>query len=324
MKNHLVVAVVYNQLKLFEYGCCVEIFEQLRPEPTAAWYRFATCSCDGPLIQTDGGISLNVPQDLSLLSAADTILIPAWRDVHERPPAHLIQALQTAAQRGARICGLCSAAFVLAAAGLLNDKTATTHWRHGDLLARSYPRVRVHTEILYRQEGHIFTSAGSAACLDLLLSLVHNDHGHKIANDLTERLLLATPRLGQQAQRIMTPPIKPQAQAQIALLLDWLKVNLHAPHTLDSLAQRLRMGQRTFQRHFAAYTGMSVLAWLTHVRLRRVQTLLCTTELPLKNIMRLTGFKSEDNLRHHFKQATQLTPSQYRQQALNPVDEAAT
>src|ERR1700683_3926007 len=170
--SHKVVAVAYDRLCTFEFGCAVELFALPRRELPLAWYDFAVCAAEPGPLRAAGGIGLNVPHTLRLLDYADTIVIPGWRSPDEAPPPLLLAKLRRAFERGARLCSICSGVFVLAAAGVLDGRRATTHWRYVARLAERYPRIRVEANALYVDEGSVLTSAGSAAGLDMLVHLV--------------------------------------------------------------------------------------------------------------------------------------------------------
>ena len=180
-KIPLVVALAYDQLCTFEFGCVVEVFALARPELEVDWYRFAVCSSEPGQVQAAGGIKVEVPYTLALLDRADTIVIPGWRDPDEIPPEPLLRKIRAAHARGARLCSICSGVFVLAWAGVLDGRTATTHWRLTDRLAANFPKINVEPNALYVDEGQILTSAGSASGLDMMLHLVRKDHGSRVA-----------------------------------------------------------------------------------------------------------------------------------------------
>jgi putative intracellular protease/amidase len=190
MKPHLVVALIYNQLCTFEFGCAVEVFALKRPELGVNWYEFATYAVDEGEITAAGGIRIVPTAGSAQLEDADTIIVPGWRGVDAEVPADLIAGLQAAHARGARICSICTGAFVLAAAGLLEGRHATTHWRYTDLLASMYPQIILQPDELYVDQGQIVTAAGSAAGLDMMLHLVRKDHGARIANMVAQRLVI--------------------------------------------------------------------------------------------------------------------------------------
>ncbi len=193
-----------------------------------------------------------------ILDRADTIVLPGWRNAYEPPPELLIRKLRAAYQRGARICSLCSGVFLLAAAGLLDGKSATTHWRYEQLLKERFPNIKLKINTLYVDEGQILTAAGSAAGLDMLLYLVKRDHGARIANQVAQRLVVATHRVGDQAQ-FVPRPMPADESARLSKLMDWVRTHLAARHNLLTLAKKAAMSQRTLQRHFIQAMGLSPL-----------------------------------------------------------------
>ena len=203
--RHRVVAVAYDGLCTFEFGCVVELFALERPELSVDWYDFAVCSAERGALRAAGGIEVRVPNSLALLDQADTIVIPGWRDADEIPPPALLRRIRVAYERGARLCTICSGVFVLAAAGVLEGKTVTTHWRYAERLARRYPGITVQPNALYIDSGQVLTSAGSAAGLDMLVHLVRRDYGAKVANQVAQRLVIPPHREGGQAQYLPRP-----------------------------------------------------------------------------------------------------------------------
>ena len=205
-RRHRVVAVIYDRLALFELAIAVEVFGLPRPELEIPWYEFAVCSLDRGSLRATGAIRLAAPGGLRAIARADTVIIPGWRDPAEAPPARLLRALRRAHRRGARVVSICSGVFVLAAAGLLDGRRATTHWRYVERLRRQYPGIRVEPDALYVDDGNVFSSAGSAAGIDLCLHLVRLDHGAEIANQVARRFraeLGATPQRWLNHQRVL-------------------------------------------------------------------------------------------------------------------------
>ncbi|HKD54304.1 MAG TPA: transcriptional regulator FtrA [Steroidobacteraceae bacterium] len=308
---HKVVAVAYDQLCTFEFGCTVELFALPRPELPVNWYEFAVCAAERGPLRAAGGVVVRVPHSLRLLESADTIVIPGWRAVDEPPPEMLLTRLRRAFERGARLCSICSGVFVLAAAGVLDGRRATTHWRYVAPLAARYPRIRVEPNALYVDEGRVLTSAGSAAGLDMLLHLVRRDFGPRIANQVAQRLVIAPHREGDQAQ-FVPRPLASDGRGRLARLMDFVRAHPAAPHTLASLAQRAAMSPRTLQREFNAATGMSPYEWLVAERIERAKELLETTRLPAQSVAARAGLGSAESLRHHFRERVGTTPSAYR------------
>jgi len=309
--GHVVAAVAYDHLCTFEFGCTVELFALPRPELEIPWYEFAVCAAESGPIRATGGISVQVSHSLRLLDRADTIVIPGWRDADEAPPAELLRKVRQAYDRGARLCSICSGVFVLAAAGVLSGKRATTHWRYIDRLSERYPDITVEPNALYVDEGQVLTSAGSAAGLDMLIHLVRRDFGPKIANQVAQRLVIPPHREGGQAQFIPRP-VAADERGRLAKLLDWIRIHLTSEHTIESLAERAAMSSRTFQREFKAATGLAPYAWIVRERIERAKELLETTRLPAQRIAERVGLGSAESLRHHFRARVGTTPAQYR------------
>lgn len=311
MSKHLVVALAYDRLCTFEFGCTVELFALERPELNVAWYEFAVCAVEPGPIRAAGGISMSVPYDPELLARADTIVIPGWRDADEAPPAALLAQLRAAHARGARLCSICSGAFVLAAAGLLDGLRATTHWRYTDKLAQRYPAIHVRPGDLYVDSGQVITSAGSAAGLDMLLHLVRRDYGARIGNLVAQRLVVAPHREGGQAQ-YLPRPMAHDERGRLTRLMDWVRTHPGERHTVASMAARAAMSARTLQRQFQDATGFGAVEWVTRERIAIVKDLLETTRLPLAQLAAQAGFGSEESLRHHFRRVALTTPGAYR------------
>jgi AraC family transcriptional activator FtrA len=313
MKKHLVVALAYDRLCTFEFGCVVELFALERPELGVDWYDFQVCAIEPGPIRAAGGITVQVPYRPELLALADTIVIPGWRDADEAPPAALLEAIRAAHARGARLCSICSGVFVLAAAGVLDGLRATTHWRYTERLARRHPRIIVQPDDLYVDQGQVITSAGSAAGIDMLLHLVRRDYGARVGNLVAQRLVVAPHREGGQAQ-FLPRPMAHDEQGRLARLLDWLRANPALPHTVKSMAGRAAMSARTLQRQFQDATGMGPVEWLTRERVAIAKDLLESPDIPLAQVAERAGFGSEESLRHHFRRLAATSPGAYRRQ----------
>jgi AraC family transcriptional activator FtrA len=312
MHNHLVVALAYDRLCTFEFGCVTELFALERPELGVDWYRFAVCASEAGPIRAAGGITLAAPYTLELLEQADTIVIPGWRDADEVPPEPLLKQIRAAHERGARLCSICSGVFVLAAAGVLDGKTVTTHWRYAEKLQQRYPQLSVRPDALYVDEGRIITSAGSAAGLDMLLHLVRRDHGGAVANRVAQRLVVPPHREGGQAQ-FVPRPMPQDDSGRLAKLMDWVRGHPAVPHTLRSLAERAAMSPRTLQRQFRDATGMAPYEWVVRERVAIARELLeAPTPLSMARVAELAGFGSEESLRRHFRRIALTSPGAYR------------
>jgi len=307
----LVAAIVYEGLCTFEFGIVTEAFALPRPELGRPWYRFRVCSIAGKSVRATGGVTIEAPWGLTGLKDAHTIVMPGWRNVDEPPPPSLVRALRRAAARGARIVSICSGVFVLAAAGLLNGKRATTHWRDTQRLAERFPDIIVQPDVLYVDEGRVMTSAGSAAGLDLCLHIIRKDFGAEIANRVARRLVLPPHRDGGQTQ-YATEPVTTRRAAGLARLLDWVQGNLHRDLTVPVLAKQAGMSQRSFARHFLAETGTTAHQWLVHQRLIAAQRKLETTGDSIDRIAETVGLGTAATLRQHFQRRFRTSPSGYR------------
>lgn len=312
MNNPLVVVLAYDGLCTFEFGIAVEIFALPRPEMGEEWYRFAVAGVDPGELRATGGFRLVVDGGLELLSEAGTIIVPGWRGADVPVPAALCEQLVAAHQRGARILSICSGVFVLAAAGLLDNRQATTHWRYTDLLQQRYPAIKVTPDVLYIDNGDVLTSAGSAAGIDLCLHLVRRDYGSVAANRVARRLVVSPHRDGGQAQFIQQAVPVAYEGHRLGALFDYLHARLAEPHTVESLAKFVGMSPRTFLRRFNATTGKTPAQWLLHARLSRSQDLLENSQLSIERIAEVVGFGSVATMRHHFKNQLSTTPAAYR------------
>jgi AraC family transcriptional activator FtrA len=313
MPNPLAVVLAYDGLCTFEFGCAVEVFGLARPEFGTAWYRFAVAGIEPGPLRATGGLSVTVDGGLDLLGQAGTIIIPGWRGVDEPVPPPLIAALRAAHGRGARLLSLCSGAFVLAASGLLDGKSATTHWRYAAALTARFPHIRFAPDVLYVDEGSLLTAAGSAAGLDLCLHLVRRDWGPAKANMVARRLVLPAHRQGGQAQYVETP-VAPDRHSgsRIGPLLDRVRARLDEDWPLPRLAAEAALSLRSLHRHFIETTGQSPGTWLLSARLAHARDLLETTGLPIDAVAEASGFGTPAQLRHHFNRSLGTTPSAYR------------
>ncbi|AOJ71953.1 MULTISPECIES: transcriptional regulator FtrA [Burkholderia] len=312
MHNHLVVALAYDRLCTFEFGCVVELFALPRPELGVDWYRFAVCASEPGPVRAAGGIKVEAPYRLALMDRADTIVIPGWRDPDETPPEPLLKKIRAAHRRGARLCSICSGVFVLAAAGVLDGATVTTHWRYAQRLQARYPSLRVNPDALYVDEGRIVTSAGSAAGLDMLMHIVRRDHGSAIANRVAQRLVLPPHRDGGQAQ-FVPRPLPGVGGDRLAKLIDWMRAHAAQPHTLATLAARAAMSPRTLQRQFRDATGLGPYEWLIRERVGLAKEMIeQDPALSVARVAALAGFGSEESLRRHFRRIAATSPAAYR------------
>jgi AraC family transcriptional activator FtrA len=309
--NPLVVALAYDGLCAFEFSCAAEVFGLPRPELGPGWYRFETSAAKGRKVSAQYGISVRVDGGLERLVAAGTVVVPGWQGINVPVPASIIDALRAAHANGARLLSICSGSFVLAAAGLLDGKRATTHWRYADELHRRYPRIHVDPDVLYVDEGQILTSAGSAAGLDLCLHLVRRDYGPAIANQVARRLVIPPHRDGGQAQ-FLERPVHKLERGSLSELMDKARRRLDKPLRIAELARLAAMSERTFMRCFRAATGMSPGDWITRMRVDRARELLESTALSIDRIASRTGLGTSTTLRHHFRRKVGVSPLEYR------------
>ncbi len=307
----LVAVVVYNGLSLFEYGCAVEVFGLPRPELGDRWYRFAACAAEPGVLRGAGGIQIQPDQGLELLAQARTIIVPGWRGIDAPVPEPLSQALRQAHARGARVLSICTGAFVLAAAGLLDGRRATTHWRHAQTLAARYPRVQVQADVLYVDAGDILTSAGSAAGIDLCLHLIRRDLGARMANQVARRLVMPPHREGGQAQYI-EEPVPRRSNASLAPLLDAMRASLGQDWPIAKMAAHSATSARSFQRRFVGAMGMPPGEWLLAQRLAAARTMLEETDASVDEIALQVGFGDAATLRGHFRNRLGTSPGGYR------------
>jgi transcriptional regulator GlxA family with amidase domain len=261
---------------------------------------------------TGGGLACPVPYDLDVIRTADLVIIPNWRDPAEPPPPPLLETLRAAHARGARVAGLCSGAFVLAAAGLLDDRPATTHWALADRLARMYPKVKVQPGLLFIDDGDVLTAGGGAAGMDLGLHLLRAHYGADVANRLARSMVVPPHRSGGQAQYIESPGLELDQADPVGETLTWALGQLDQALPVDALARRAQMSRRSFDRRFREITGTAPLTWLTHQRVLRAQQLLEATKLPVEEVAHRCGFSSAAALRPHFRRFTGCAPAAYR------------
>jgi AraC family transcriptional activator FtrA len=306
-----VVVLAYDGLCVFEFGIAVEIFGLPRPELNVEWYRFRVCSMERGPIRATGGITVSATGGLGLLQRAGTIVIPGWRNVDESPPLRLVKALQRAHAGGARLVSICSGVFLLAAAGLLDGKRVTTHWRHANRLSSRFPSIEVEPNVLYIDQGNILTSAGSAAGIDLCLHIVRRDYGSEIANMVSRRLIMPPHRNGGQAQYVSHSMPK-VASGGLAPVLQWAQSQLREAVLVDDLARRAAMSPRTFARRFRQETGTTPHQWLLHQRLLAARQCLEKTVDPIERIAEVVGFQTAATLRLHFQRTLGTTPTAYR------------
>ena len=307
----LVAVVAFQHVIPFHLSVPSIVFGVDTPHSSTAFDVQVCAGEDGP-IKTSAGFGLTDLAPLSLLDKADVIVIPGWRDTLDEPPKPLLDALIRAHARGAQLIGLCFGTHVLASAGLLDGRLATTHWELADEMARRFPKVRMRPDVLYVEDANVLTSAGTAASLDACLHVLRTRLGATAANQAARRLVIAPHREGGQAQFIEHPLPKASSDTRLSQMLESLREQLEVPYTLDDLAAQVRMSRRSFTRHSRALTGTTVTAWLLTQRLSKVQSLLESSELSIDVIAETVGFGSSAALRQHFRAAFGVSPSHWR------------
>ncbi len=279
-----------------------------------------------PEVQTAAGFTIHVPHGLDAAADADLVVVPAFAGDSAGAGegiecAELRQLVRHTVERGARVMSFCSGAFLLGAAGVLDGRTCTTHWRHADELARRYTRARVDRDVLFVCDGPLLTSAGTAAGLDLCLHLIRLEHGSETALRVARRMVMPPHRDGGQAQYVEAP-IRTRPAETLAPLLGELLEELADEHTIDSLARRCAMSPRTFARRFRDETGTTPHLWLTHQRVLLARRLLENGDDPVDTVAARSGFQTAAMLRHHFTRIVGTSPSGYRR-TFNPAARVA-
>lgn len=309
-RRHRVATMVCQGVSPFELGVASEVFGTDRSDLGVAWYRFALCTPSPGPVDTGLGFAIDVRHGLEVLRRADTIVVTPT-SLRTYPP-ELLDELRRAQRRGVRLVSLCSGAFVLAAAGLLDGRPATTHWMHTDELQRCHPAVALEPSVLYVDDGDVLTSAGTASSIDLCLHLVRQDFGAEVANAVARRMVVPPHRDGGQAQYIDHPVHHTPGVDLFAAALDWAVEHLDRAISVEELARRSAMSPRTFARRFAASVGTTPHQWLTRQRVQLAQRLLETTDLSIERIAEESGMGTAANLRAHFQRLVGTSPARYR------------
>ena len=309
--DHRVVALVFDGLAPFELGVVVEVFGLSRPElDVQDWYELVVCAPEPGRLEAVGGIGLVAEHGLEALERAETIIVPAWPRIGEPVPTATLDALRRAHARGARLVSICSGAFVLAATGLLDGEEVATHWRYADTLRRLHPRVVVNERVLYVGHDRLWTSAGSAAGIDLCLHLVRSDHGSAIANQVARRLVVAAHRDGGQAQFI-EQPVAAVGDDRLDQAMQWAMGHLGERISVAQMAAHAFMSPRNFSRRFRTATGRSPRDWLLDRRIQAALPLLEDGALPVESVGQAVGF-GPPAFRRQFRRALGISPAEYR------------
>ena len=311
-RAHRVAVLALDGVYPFELGMPSRIFGA-----AGAPYEVLTCTVDGRPVRTAADFSIAVEHGPEVLGTADTVMIasfaatPATAELDAgRLPAPVAAALAPI-RPGTRLVSICTGAFVLAAAGLLDGRPATTHWMLAERFRRLFPRVHLDPDVLFVDDGDILTSAGAASGIDVCLHLVRNDHGSEVANHAARRCVVPPWREGGQAQYIEAP-VPRRAQDGTAATRQWALQRLHEPLALADLAQHARMSLRTFARRFTDEVGLSPGRWIVQQRLARARHLLESSDLPVDEIAGHVGFATGTSLRQHLHAAIGVSPLTYR------------
>ncbi|PZF97896.1 GlxA family transcriptional regulator [Micromonospora deserti] len=306
-----VAVLALDRVAPFELGVLAEVFGTDRTADGFPGYRFHVCSADGAPVRTSSGFHLTPHADLGPVEDADLIAVPAHHH-GTTAPTPVLDALRRAADRGAYLLSVCSGAFLLGEAGLLDGRECTTHWRHVDELQRRHPSAKVRCNSLYVQDGRLLTSAGTAAGIDACLHLIRQEHGSATATRLARRMVVPPHRDGGQSQYVEAPIPKAPEAPTLEPVLEWLMGHLDRPVTVDELAARAGIAPRTFARRFRAETGTTPHDWLTNQRVLLARRLLEETRLSVETVADRAGFGDAAALRHHFARRVGATPHSYR------------
>ncbi|MEV6959360.1 helix-turn-helix domain-containing protein [Streptomyces sp. NPDC051207] len=315
-RPHRVAVLALDGLLPFELGIPHRIFGRPRDALRRRLYEVVTCSIRPPgPVETDADFSIHAPHGPEALATADTVIVPASYElgpVYDEGvlPGDLAAALARV-RPGTRLASICTGVYVLAAAGLLDGRPATTHWADAERLQRLFPRVKVDPDVLFVDDGDVLTSAGVAAGIDLCLHMVRRDHGAAVANEIARRTVVPPHRDGGQAQYIERPVPDPQ-QATTTGARVWALGRLHEPIRLRDMAAQESMSVRTFTRRFREETGVSPGQWLAQQRVERARQLLESTDLSVDQVAREAGFGTAQSMRQHLQAAVGVTPTAYR------------
>jgi transcriptional regulator GlxA family with amidase domain len=305
---HRVVALALDEVVAFDLSIPAQVFGH-RDERDR--YDFAVCGERRGAIRTTTGFDVVATHGLGALRRADTIVVPGIWDLDAVPPDRALSALRAADRRGARLVSICTGAFVLAAAGVLDGRRVTTHWRDAAALRSRYPQLDVDPDVLYVDEGRVLTSAGVAAGIDLCLHLVARDHGAEAAAAIARRMVVAPHRGGGQAQ-FVERALPPASGDGLQATREWMLERLDRPLSVREMARHAARSERSFARHFRAETGTTPLRWLHEQRLLHARRLLEQSDLPIEQVAASSGFGTATTLREHFGRAVHTTPTAYR------------
>lgn len=305
-----VAVVVFDGVAPFELGVLCETFALDRSDDGLPNFDFQICAATPGLVPTSGGFDVLVENGIEVTEGVDLVAVPAMPRAAP-PPPEVLKAVQRAYETGARVMSVCTGAFVLGAAGLLDGRRCTTHWRYASELADRFPAAKVDPNVLYVEDGPIITSAGTAAGIDACLHVIREEFGADVASRFARRMVVPPHRDGGQAQFIDQPVLSCDADT-LSPVLTWMLMHLEEDLSVERLAARAAMSPRTFARRFRAETGTTPHQWLVGQRLLAAQRMLEAGDAPIEEIAQRTGFGNAATLRHHFGRSRGTTPQQYR------------
>lgn len=313
---HRIAALCLPQTVAFDLSVAAEVFSLAwrRGKPL---YEFTACAELPGRIDTTTGFGIDSLAGLEAVEAADTVIVPGYRELMKPPTPRTVAALRGVHERGGRVASICTGAFALAHAGLLDGRRATTHWFAAPELERLFPAARVDPDVLYTEDGRVFTSAGLSAGIDLCLHIVRTDHGEKLGSAVARAMVASPHREGGQAQFIERP--LPPSPGGLDEVRQWAIENLSDRLDVTTLASKAAMSPRHFARRFAAETGSTPLQWVIAQRVREARRLLEETDLPIEDVAQRAGFGSAPSLRQHFGRAMATSPAAYRRTFRVPV-----
>lgn len=312
--EHKIAIITYDGISLFHLSIPCTIFSEDVDKVGTRQYKVIVCTENPGMVQTLSGFPIEIRDNFSAMDTADTIIVPAWCDPEVHPSEVLLDALRRAHARGARIVGLCLGSFVLAEAGLLDGREASTHWVWAEEFALRFPKVRYNKKVLYIDDGDILTSAGAAAAIDCCVHMVRCDYGADVANRIARRMVVAPHRSGGQIQYIERPLPRFIDSARLEPAISWAINHLTETISLNDIAKHANMSRRNFSRLFKKATGITFTNWLLNRRLELAQGLLETNNLSIDLISSKAGFKSSVTFRQHFLAEFSISPSEYRKQ----------
>jgi transcriptional regulator GlxA family with amidase domain len=315
MPPHRVAVLALDRVVAFDLSIPAQIFGH---QDERDRYRLTVCGEQPGPVRTSTGFAIVADHGLDAVREADTIVVPGIEDDGIPPQSATVDALRAAEQSGAQMISICTGAFVLAAAGILDGRRATTHWRHAADLQQRYPAVEVDPRVLYVDDDRVLTSAGVAAGIDLCLYVVARDHGAAVANAIARRMVVAPHRGGGQAQ-FVERALPERTDAGLGATRTWMLERLGQPLTVAEMARHAVRSERSFMRHFRAETGSTPLRWLHEQRILHARRLLEETDMPVEDIAATSGFGTATTLREHFRRATHTTPTAYRRAFRAPV-----